>query len=101
MDKYYVETKNTRTKTLPQVNIDHGLIEFLGAIIAILSCTTAKKIYKISLCTACLIAFIGVIGAIELGALSLVWGAVLGIALAGIEVAVMRSLNRKHDEGNS
>ena len=67
-----------------------NLLSKLLWILRILTCTTVRRIAKATAVAVTLVAFIGVIGAMEAGSVSLGLGLVIGAALLGIEYLCLR-----------
>ena len=67
-----------------------SLLSILLSILAILSGSVAKRLYKVGAVVLCMIAFVGMIGAVERGTLSMGVAFLIGIALLGIEIICLK-----------
>ena len=67
-----------------------ALLSMLEALLALFTCAKAKCIFKALSVAACLVGFIGIIGAMEQGTLGLGIGFLAGMALVGIEFLCLR-----------
>ena len=67
-----------------------ALLAALSLILAFLTATRTRTVARVTGFGLCLVGFVGVIGAMETGAISLGLGLVLGAALLGIEVLCLR-----------
>ena len=67
-----------------------AVLAALSVILAFLTCARTRVIARVLGFGLCLVGFVGVIGAMESGALGLGLGLVLGAALLGIEVLCLR-----------
>ena len=67
-----------------------GVLSLLAAILTFLTDTRVLAIVRVLTVAVCLVAFVGLIGAMECGALSLGFGVLLGALFFGIEVLVLR-----------
>ena len=96
MNAYYENTgyrSNTgRESAIPSHRFGDGLISFICAVIGMLTCSVAIKLEKTAFCLALLIAFFGIIGAIESGAISMLLGIVICAALSLCEYTTLKSL---------
>lgn len=98
MNAYYQRANRTVLVTDAKplnINIGEKIISFICAIISVLTCDTAVIIEKISLSAVCFIAFIGVIGGIDAGSISMLAGIPICAAISLIECLVLRSLIKK------
>ena len=100
MNAYYQNTDYTRT--LPRSNVDtslkigDGLINFICAVITLLTCPVAIIMVKAVLCTVTFVGFFGVIGGIESGSISMLMGIVVCLALSLVECILLRSMVAKN-----
>ena len=67
-----------------------SIVSWLAVILRVLTCTVARRIAKATAVAVTLVAFIGVIGAMETGALSLGLGLAVGAILLVIEYLCLR-----------
>ena len=67
-----------------------SLLSVLLSILAILSGSVAKRLYRVGAVAACMIGFVGMIGAVERGTLSMGVAFLIGIALLGIEIICLK-----------
>ena len=67
-----------------------ALLAALSLILTFLTATRTRAIARAVCFGVCLVGFVGIIGAMETGAISLGLGLVLGAALLGIEVLCLR-----------
>ena len=103
MNAYYQNTNiNTNIgRTLPRENIENtrkigdGLIDFLCSLVALLTCPVAMIMVKAALCVVTFVAFFGVIGGIECGAISMFFGIVICLALSLVEALLLKSMVKK------
>ena len=98
MNAYYQRANRTVivTNTNPlNINIGEKIVSFICAIISALTCDAAVVIEKISLSAICLFAFIGVIGGIDAGSISMLAGIPICAAISLTECIVLRSLIKK------
>ena len=68
----------------------NSILSWLSVLLRVLSCTAARRIAKATAVAVTLVAFIGVIGAMETGALSLGLGLAIGTILLGVEYLCLR-----------
>ena len=71
------------------------LSAFLFAVIAFLSCAAFRRVVRVSGVALSLVGFIGVIGAMQNGSVSLMAGLFIGALLLGVEYLCLRSPNPK------
>ena len=98
MNAYYQRANRTIVVTDAKplnINIGEKIISFICAIISALTCNVAVVIEKISLSAICFIAFIGIIGGIDAGSISMLAGIPICAAISLTECIVLRSLIRK------
>ena len=67
-----------------------ALLAALSLILAFLTAARTRVVARVIGFGLCLVGFVGVIGAMETGAISLGFGLILGAALLGIEVLCLR-----------
>ena len=67
-----------------------SLLSYLGILLAALSGTVAKRLYKAASVALCLVGVIGLIGAMESGAISLGLGVLIALPLLAIEFFTLR-----------
>ena len=87
MEAYFGEA--VKTASVGQRLLD-SILSKLFFLIRLLSCSTARRIAKATAVAVTLVAFIGVIGAMEAGSISLGLGLLIGAALLGIEYLCLR-----------
>ncbi len=75
-----------------------GLINLICNIVAVLTCSAAVKIEKALLCTALLISFFSVIGAIESASISLAGGVFLCLLISLFESLILKSVCKRSAE---
>ena len=73
-----------------RVSVGEKLLSMLLALVRFLTCATVRRITKATAVAVTLVAFIGVIGAMESGALGLGAGLFIGAILLGIEYLCLR-----------
>ena len=98
MNAYYQRANRTVvvTDTHPlNINIGEKIISFICAIISALTCDVAIVVEKVSLSVLCFVAFIGVIGGIDAGSISMLAGIPICAAISLTECIVLRSLMKK------
>ena len=99
MNAYYQNTNFGRT--LPRENIENrrktgdALINFICAVVTLLTCPVAVVMVKAALCVVTFIAFFGVIGGIECGAISMVFGIVICVVLSLVEGLLLWSMVKR------
>lgn len=81
-----------REKNIPSHSFGDGFIAFICAVIEMLTCSVAVKIEKTVLSMVLLIAFFGVVGGIESGALSMLLGILIGGGISLLEYATLKSI---------
>ena len=69
-----------------------SILAFFVSLLALLTCSTARRLVRVFSVAVLLVALVGVIGAVEAGTLGLGWGFTLGVALLGIEFFTLRKL---------
>ena len=69
-----------------------SILAVLVAIISVLTCSTARRLLRVFSVAALLVAFIGLIGAMESGTLGLGMGFLIGLTLLGLEFLTLRKL---------
>ena len=95
-EAYFTET--VKTAGTLEKSLD-SLLCFLSVLLRILTGATVRRIAKVSAVALSLVGFIGVIGAIEHGSLSIGMGLLLGAVLLGIEYLCLRG--KPSAKGNS
>ena len=103
MNAYYQNTNiNTNIgRTLPRENIENTrkvgdeLIGFLCSLVALLTCPVALVMVKAALCVVTFIAFFGVVGGIDCGAISMAFGIVICLVLSLVEFLLLKSMVKK------
>lgn len=99
MNAYY--QRNNRTITVTNTRPYRGamagdkLIAFICAIVAALTSTIAIRIEKALLCTAGFILSVGVIGGMESGSISLLFGILICSAVALVEFLIFKSIFKR------
>ena len=99
MNAYYQNTNFGRT--LPRENIENtrkigdGLIDFICSIVTLLTCPVALVMVKAALCVVTFIAFFGVVGGIDCGAISMAFGIVICLVLSLVEFLLLKSMVKK------
>ena len=81
-----------RDRVAPRHTYGDGLISFICAIVGMLTCSVAVKIEKSILSVVLLIAFVGVVGGVDSGSLSMLGGLALGGIISLIEYATLKSI---------
>ena len=102
MNAYYQKTNRTIavTDTRPlNITIGDKLISFICAIISFFTCTAAVAIEKAVFSTVGFIAFFGIIGSMESGVISMLWGVLLCAAISLGEFLILKSLVKKVSAG--
>ena len=87
MEAYFGEA--VKTAGVGQKLLD-GILSKLLLVLRILTCTAARRIAKATAVAVTLVSFIGVIGAMEAGSLSLGLGLAIGAILLAIEYLCLR-----------
>ena len=99
MNSYFDNTSYgrniARERALPSRKYGDGLISFICAIIGIFACSVAVKIEKTALSLVLFIAFFGVIGGIESGALSMLIGILICGGISLLEYATLKSIFKR------
>lgn len=99
MNAYYGNTaygRNiSRERTAPSHRYGDGLINFICAIIGILTCSAAIKIEKTALSLGLFLGFFGIVGGIESGSLSMLGGILLCGIISIIEYATLKSMFKR------
>ena len=83
------------------IRIVDGIITLICAIVAALTSSVAVKIEKVALSTALFIAFFGLIGSMDAGNISMLFGTILCIACALLEMAVLKSIVKPAKKENA
>ena len=96
MNAYFENTgyrTNTRKESaIPSHRFGDGFISFVCAVIGMLTCTAAVKLEKTALSLVLFIAFFGIVGGIESGAISMLLGLIACGILSLCEYATLKSL---------
>ncbi len=99
MNAYFDNTaygKNiARERTIPSGKFGDGFISFICAIVGLLTCSAAVKIEKTALSLILFIAFFGVVGGIDSGALSMLPGILICGAISFIEYVTLKSIFKR------
>ncbi len=101
MNAYFENFENTRyndnirTHAIPEGRFGDGLISFICALVGMFTCPAAVMIEKTAVIFALLLAFFGVVGGIESGAVSMLLGIVICATISGAEYAVLKSMFKK------
>jgi hypothetical protein len=102
MNAYYQKTNRTIAVTNNRplnITIGDKIISFICAVISFFTCSAAVAIEKAVFSTAGFVAFFGIIGSMESGAISMVVGILLCAAISLGEFLVLRSLVKKVSAG--
>ena len=86
----FAEYFNVCTKPSKMRKAADAMLAALSVILTFLTASRTRTILRATGFGLALVAFVGIIGAMETGALSLGFGLVLGAALLGIEVLCLR-----------
>ena len=81
---------NVRTSPSKMRKAADAMLAALSVILAFLTCERTRAVARAFGFGVCLIGFVGVIGAVEIGSLSLGAGLVWGMLLIGVEVLCLR-----------
>lgn len=81
-----------RSRTAPARKYGDGFISFICAIIGLFTCTAAVKLEKTALSLVLFIAFFGIVGGIESGAISMLVGILVCGVISLLEYATLKSL---------
>ena len=99
MNAYFENAQYTsnvkREVALPSRKIGDGLISVICAIIGLLTCTAAVKLEKTAFSLVLFIAFFGVVGGIESGEISMLFGIVICAVLSLCEYATLKNLFKR------
>ena len=98
MNAYYQGANRTVVVTNANplnINIGEKIISFICAIISALTCDMAVIIEKVSVAVVCFVAFIGVVGGIDAGSISMLAGIPICAAISLTECIVLGSLIKK------
>ena len=98
MNAYYQRANRTVVVTDTNslnINIGEKIFSFICAIISALTCDVAVIVEKVSLSVVCFIAFIGIIGGIDAGSISMLAGIPICAAISLTECVVLRSIIKK------
>ena len=95
MNAYYNDTQIKNGRAIPRDNFGDKLISLICNIVAILTCSAAIKIAKALTCTALFFMFFGVIGSMESGSTSMIFGTLVCLAISYVEFALLRSCVKK------
>ena len=78
-------------KTVPAwKKLADNLLAYLSILLSVMTCATAKRIYKAASVALCLVGMIGMIGAMESGAMPLWAGILISLPLIAAEFFVLR-----------
>ena len=95
MNAYYnntnIGTSTSNHRTAPDARFGDGLISLICNIVAILTSSAAIKISKALLCTALFVLFFGVVGSMDNGRMSMLWGMVVCASISFVEFAILKS----------
>lgn len=96
-NKRIFEAYFTEVKTEPSCaqKALESLLYILSGILCALTSENAKRILKVTAIAACLFGFVGIIGAMERGTLSMLGGLSIASLLLGIEYLSLKSLSKK------
>ncbi len=103
MNAYYQNVNRAGTETITDthtldVTVFDKLISLICAIVSFFTCPAAIAIEKAALSTVGFIAFFGVIGSMESGAVSMLIGLVLCAVISLGEFLVLKSLIKKRQK---
>ncbi|MBR3879112.1 MAG: hypothetical protein IKJ24_03205 [Clostridia bacterium] len=84
--------ENTRAREYADKQLGDGLISFICAVIGLVTCSAAIKLEKTIAVFALFVAFFGVIGGIESGALSWFFGIALCAVISLLEYVTLKSV---------
>ena len=102
MNAYYENTafnKNpARENIFPQSQFGDKFITFICNVVAIFTCESAVKIQKTLLSTVLLIASFGVVGGMESGEISMLWGLMLCSVISFTQYKIFKSMLKKHSK---
>lgn len=98
MNAYYENNNIARSNTriYPQAQTGDRLISFICMIVAALTSSVAIKIEKCAVCIVGFFAFFGIVGSMEAGSISILYGLLLCAAVSLVEFLVLRSLVKKN-----
>lgn len=86
-EAYFTETKVEPSPLKKRLN---ALLSLLLSLLAVLTSARARALFKAGAVVFCLIAFVGIIGAVERGSLSMGAALPIGIALIAIEILCLK-----------
>lgn len=99
MNAYYENTaycrNGARVSTLPPRRYGDGFINFICAIISVLTCSAALKIEKTAISFGLFLAFFGIVGSIDSGSISMLGGILLCAVVSLLEYATLKSLVKR------
>lgn len=98
MNAYYQRGNRTVVVTDANpfnINIGEKIISFICAVISVLTCDVAVIVEKVSVSAVCFIAFIGIVGGIDAGSISMLAGVPICAVISLAECVVLRSLIKK------
>lgn len=75
-----------------------SLLGMVLALLGALSCTTVRRVAKAGAVAVTLLCFVGLIGAMEKGAIGLGTGVLLSLPLLGIEYLCLRPRTKAHED---
>ena len=91
-ESYFTESARPVSKwqELPEM-----LLSLLFSMLRALASSRARTVVRVCTVAICLVGFIGIIGAVEYGSLSLLGGALIGSLLIGLEFLALRPRKQK------
>lgn len=98
MNAYFENVRYNNNARVHKTNtrrFGDGLISFICAIVGIVTCPAAVMLEKTAVVFALFISFLGLVGAIEAGAFSMLGGIALGALISIAEYAILRSMFKK------
>ncbi len=103
MNAYFdnVQINNVRTHEIPSHSFGDGLISFICALVAMVTCPVAVMLEKTAAVFALFVAFFGVVGAIEGGTLSVFTGILACGIISLCEYAILKSFWKNGAKKNS
>ena len=91
-EAYFTEIKQEPSRTQKAAN---SILCLLAGILSLLTSASAMRILKVSATVASLLGFLGIIGAMERGSLSMLGGLAIAALLLGVEYLSLKSLSKK------
>jgi hypothetical protein len=92
-EAYFTENKKVES---PLKKWFDSFLFMLSCMITALTSARAKSIYRVFTIALCMICFIGTVGAVERGTLSMGVALLIGLALVGIEILCLKK--HRHDD---